>query len=53
MFNINSHFLDTNILLGNIFPDNHENYKICKFYFKNAICDKYISKRVKEEPIML
>ncbi|MDR0913326.1 MAG: hypothetical protein LBM96_12135 [Methanobrevibacter sp.] len=52
MWNINLHFLDTNIILGNIFPDeNNENYLICKEYFKNDIQKKYISERVKNEAI--
>ncbi|MDR3291766.1 MAG: hypothetical protein LBT10_06430 [Methanobrevibacter sp.] len=50
MLSINFHFLDTNILLGAIFPNNkHDNYRICKIYFEKENHNRYISKRVKEE----
>jgi hypothetical protein len=59
MFDINPHFLDSNILLGKILhraDDNsilpkenvNKNYSICQLYFEHE-CKRYISKRVENE----
>ena len=59
MFDVSPHFLDSNILLGKILPKNddnisilpkEDNHSICQLYFEYE-CERYISKRVKEESL--
>ena len=48
MFDISPHFLDTNILLGKILPNEDNSNSICQLYFDHE-CERYISKRVENE----